>query len=503
MVEHKYDPTKWNEMKGPVVGGRDTYQSKSWNPTRKKWGAYTEKGPAPVWFAEANATNWTESMICKTKDLFYEAKLNECFKKGDEVAIKIHYGEYNRTAILRPEYIAAIVEEVRACGGNPYVVNDTTLSYHTYNSMAISQYQMEGAIRHGYTDATFGCPVLIADGYSGEDDYRVDIPEGNIIKETYIGRAIAEADAMIVLAHARGHSITMYGGILKQLGIGCQSKRGKYITHLAHWGDPHDAIGWPKFTDKCPGKACKFHKMCDDSCPRQAHKVTEHGKIWYPERCRLCYSCQVTCLFSGMTGIGFEENYFPNAMIAHADAALGALKCFDRGKVGFINCAIDVVPECDCFPWAGLAVAPDVGIFAGKDLLAVEEATLDAIDTAPVSPGSVAEEKGCKPGDDRFRMVNGFSPRITQAAGEKIGLGTRKYKLINYEPPMTPKHIAKWQIRKGGVANHKPTTVRLRDVFRKHDLTTEVMPFRRIDYEKEWAFNEWKKYDPFKGETPA
>jgi hypothetical protein len=204
-----------------------------------------------------------------------------------------------------------------------------------------------------------------------------------------------------------------------------------------------------------------------------------------------------------MTGIGFEENYFPNAMIAHADAALGALKCFDRGKVGFINCAIDVVPECDCFPWAGLAVAPDVGIFAGKDLLAVEEATLDAIDNAPVSPGSVAEEKGCKPGDDRFRIVNGFSPRITQAAGEKIGLGTRKYKLINYEPPMTPKHIAKWQIRKGGVANHKPTTVRLRDVFRKHDLTTEVMPFRRVDYEKEWAFNEWKKYDPFKGETPA
>ena len=52
MVEHKYDPTKWNEMKGPVVGGRDTYQSKSWNPTKKKWGAYTEKGPAPGPMAE-------------------------------------------------------------------------------------------------------------------------------------------------------------------------------------------------------------------------------------------------------------------------------------------------------------------------------------------------------------------------------------------------------------------------------------------------------------------
>lgn len=497
MSDYQCDPTKWVEMKQPVDGGREHYQTKSWNPPREKWGPFTASGPAPVWFAEANATNWTESMICKAKDLFYESKLNECFDKGDEVAIKIHYGEYNRTAILRPEYIAAIVEEVKACGGQPYVVNDTTLSYHTFNSMANAQLQMEGATRHGYTEQTFGCPVMIADGFSGEDDYRVDLPEGLILKETYIGRAVAEADAMIVLAHARGHSITMYGGILKQLGIGCQSKRGKYITHLAHWGDPHDAIGFPKFTDACPGKSCKFHQMCDDSCPREAHKVTEHGKQWFPEKCRLCYSCQVTCMFSGMSGITFEENYFPNAMIAHADAALGALKCFEKGKVGFINHAIDVAPECDCFPWAGLSVCPDVGIYAGKDLVAVECATLDGIDAAPINPGSVAEEKGLKPGDDKFRLINGFSPRITMAAAEKIGAGTQKYTLNNYEPVLTPESAGKWQIRPG-----KPVTLGLRDSFHKHDLATEVMPFRRAEYNKEWVWNEWKKFDPFKGVAP-
>jgi uncharacterized Fe-S center protein len=485
-------------MQKPVDGGKSTYQKKSWNPTKKKWGPYTQKGASPVWFAEANACNWTESMICKTKDLFYEAKLNACFEKGDEVAVKIHYGEYNRTAILRPEYIAAIVEEVKACGGHPYVVNDCTLSYHLYNNMATSQYQQEGAIRHGYTAATFGCPVIIADGFAGEDDYRVEIPEGLILKETYIGRAVAEADAMIVLAHARGHSTTMYGGATKQLGIGCQSKRGKYITHLAHWGDPHDSIGWPKFTDKCPGTACKFHKMCDDSCPHEAHKALEHGKEWHPERCRLCYSCQVTCLFSGMTGVTFEDNYFPNAMIAHADAALGALKCFDRGKVGFINCAIDIVPECDCFPWAGKAVCPDLGIFASRDLMALEEATLDAIDNAPIIPGSVAEEKKLKPGEDKFRAINGFSPRIITRSGEKIGLGSREYSLTNYEPVLTPENIGKWQVR----AN-KPTTIRLRAFFDKHDLTTEVMPFDRTQYAKNWVQEEWKKYDPYKGEKRA
>ena len=493
MSELKAEPTKWNEMAGPFIGGRDTYQAKSYG-FASNWGPYTTSGPAPVWFSEANATNWTESMICKAKDLFYEAKLNECFDKGDEVAVKIHYGEYNRTAILRPEYIAAICEEVKACGGNPYVVNDCTLSYHTFDNMAISQYQLEGAIRHGYNDATFKCPVLIADGYSGEDDLRVDLPEGLILKETFIGRAVAEADSMIILGHARGHSITMYGGVLKQLGIGCQSKRGKYITHLAHWGDPHDSIGWPKFTDGCPGKACKFAQMCDDSCPRDAHKVIEHGKEWWPDRCRLCYSCQVTCIFSGMTGVTFEENYFPNAMIAHGDAALGAMKTFERGKIGFYNFAIDVVPECDCFPWAGKAICPDIGIFASKDMIACEMATLDAIDAAPIIPGSVAAEKGVKIGDDKFKIVNGFSPRITMNAGEKIGSGTTQYKLITYEPVLTPEHAAKWQVR--DFTKQPAVTVRLRKIFNNHDLCKEVQPFKRIAFDKEWVWNEWKKYDP-------
>jgi hypothetical protein len=85
------------------------------------------------------------------------------------------------------------------------------------------------------------------------------------------------------------------------------------------------------------------------------------------------------------------------------------------------------------------------------------------------------------------------------AAGEKVGLGTQEYELINYEPVLTPENAARWQIRDG---SHKPTTVRLRDTFHRHDLATEVMPFGRTEYNKEWVFSEWKKYDPFKGETP-
>jgi len=62
MSELKAEPTKWNEMAGPFIGGRDTYQAKSYG-FKSNWGPYTTAGPAPVWFSEANATNWTESMI--------------------------------------------------------------------------------------------------------------------------------------------------------------------------------------------------------------------------------------------------------------------------------------------------------------------------------------------------------------------------------------------------------------------------------------------------------
>ncbi|MDP6360428.1 MAG: hypothetical protein QF473_35275 [Planctomycetota bacterium] len=72
---------------------------------------------AKVWFSDANATIWTESLVCKAKDLFYEAGLNECIEEGDSVAVKVHVGEWNGTRHLRPALVGAIVEEVKACGG--------------------------------------------------------------------------------------------------------------------------------------------------------------------------------------------------------------------------------------------------------------------------------------------------------------------------------------------------------------------------------------------------
>ena len=95
--------------------------------------------------------------------------------------------------------------------------------------------------------------------------------------------------------------------------------------------------------------------------------------------------------------------------------------------------AFDVAPECDCFPWNGYLCNADIGVFASMDCVAIDTAICDMIDKAPIGPNSRAEELGLKPGEDKFKAVNAFTPRIQLKAGEKIGLGTMNYELIEYD----------------------------------------------------------------------
>ncbi len=443
-----------------------------------------------VYLSPAGGTNWAESLIAKAKELFYIAELDKCIKPGDSVAVKIHVGEWNRTSCLRPEYVAAIVEEVKKCGGKPFVTDSTTLTYHLFNSRFDEVSILKTAYRHGFNPNSMGCPVIPADGFIGHDDVRVDIPNGNILKETYIGRAIACADAVINVAHAKGHGITSFGGCIKNFGIGGQSKRGKYCTHLAMWGDPADAIGYPLVNaDNCTGTGCQFHKLCEKGCPEGAITVTDKGLNLDIKKCRLCYSCQVTCLFTGSGTIGFRDDYFPYAQIAMSDAAKGVMNLHDPAKIGYMSYVVDVSPECDCFPWTGTSIVPDIGIMASKDIVAIDTAAIELIDAAPNYPGSRADDLGLKPGDDKFKAVNLVTPRFQLKAAEKIGMGSMKYELEKVEPMLSPETIGKHQYMQ------EPTTLTLRKHYKKggHILNNAagVLPFKRVTF----AEGKWKQFE--------
>jgi hypothetical protein len=111
------------------------------------------------------------------------------------------------------------------------------------------------------------------------------------------------------------------------------------------------------------------------------------------------------------------------------------------------------------------------------------------IDKAPIGPNSAAEQLGLKPGADKFKAINAFTPRIQLKAAEKIGMGTMSYELVTYEPELNPENISKWQIRKIPMTVHP-----MRQVLQNHHLGREF-EFGRHGTVKAWT-EDWKQFDP-------
>ena len=85
-----------------------------------------------------------------------------------------------------------------------------------------------------------------------------------------------------------------------------------------------------------------------------------------------------------------------------------------------------ISPECDCYDFSDLSVVPDIGILASKDPVALDQASLDMVKSAPGIPNS---KLGGYSGPDKFKRITGFDGIKILEHAEKIGLGTRKYTL--------------------------------------------------------------------------
>src|ERR671923_1407 len=167
--------------------------------------------------------------------VFDAAGFEQLITPGDIVAIKIHCGEYNNTAYLRPVYPRALADKVKELGGRPFVCDTTTLTYSPHASRATELDLLLTAERNGFTSAALGCPFIVADGFIGTSDYRIDLPEGYILKEAYVAQAIAAADVLITLTHFKGHPLGVIGGCRRCLL--CDDQSGEREGRLHQPGD--------------------------------------------------------------------------------------------------------------------------------------------------------------------------------------------------------------------------------------------------------------------------
>ena len=148
-------------------------------------------------------------------------------------------------------------------------------------------------------------------------DLVLEIPNGKILKENFVGKDIQKYDSMLVLSHFKGHPMGGYGGALKQLSIGCASSEGKSWIHSA--GQSKDQT---KIWDNLP-----------------------------------------------------EQNKFLESM---ADAASSVVKHFGKNIV-FINVMCNLSVDCDCCAVAEDPCMKDIGILASTDPIAIDQACIDLV----------------------------------------------------------------------------------------------------------------------------
>ena len=220
------------------------------------------------------------------------------------VAVKLHSGEEGNQNYLKPEFAKAIVEKV-----NGTVVECNTAYEGARNTTDKHKKLME---THGWTKY-FDVDIMDAEG----PDKVLEIPNGKVIKEDYVGKNIDNYDSMLVLSHFKGHPMGGYGGALKQLSIGVASSEGKAWIH-------------------------------------SAGKTKDQDKLW---------SCVA------------EQNEFLEAM---ADSAKSVAEFF-KGNIVYINVMCNMSVDCDCCSVAEDPCMKDIGILASLDPIAIDQACIDLV----------------------------------------------------------------------------------------------------------------------------
>lgn len=352
-----------------------------------------------------------ESQLDKLKRLIRRAGIEQIDFENKFVAIKIHFGELGNLSFLRPNYARAVADVVKELGGKPFLTDCNTL-YVGSRKNALEH--IDCAYQNGFTPYATGCQVIIADGLKGTDETLVPVKNGEYVHEAKIGHALMDADIVISLTHFKGHEQAGFGGCMKNLGMGGGSRACERIC-------AHGAISF----DESRERELKSGKTVTVPVAHINHDV-----------CVGCGRCIGACN--------------QDAIAPGSDAAVDVLNCkiaeytqaVVQDRPSFhISIAMDISPNCDCHAENDTPIVPDLGMFASFDPVAIDQACIDMALAAPTLPNSELtdmraklEAEGGIPErcqHDHFNLTHPDTNwRSMIEHGEKIGLGTSHYELI-------------------------------------------------------------------------
>ncbi|WP_421903913.1 DUF362 domain-containing protein [Maridesulfovibrio sp.] len=346
----------------------------------------------------------------KMKKLLKQSGLNAIIDPGNLVALKVHFGESGNTGYLNALNLRPIVDFLKKAGAKPFFTDTSTL-YVGDRGESVSHGLL--AARHGYDPNVVGAPVMFADGLRGE--YETTIPyAGEHISEAHVGGMFMETDMMVTLNHVKGHGLAGYGGAIKNIGMGCASKKGKMHIHVSTGPHLHP--------EKCTGCG-----VCITECAAKALDLDDEGKIIMGGKCTGCGRCFLSCRY-GAISIDWKSDVdiFTKRLIEYNKAILDNLK----RPAMHINFLMNITPDCDCHGYSDAPICPDLGVMISSDPVAVDQASLDMINAAPpLYPSRLPD--GLSKGDDKFKALAPDTPdSFGLKYAEEIGLGSRNYKLV-------------------------------------------------------------------------
>lgn len=362
-----------------------------------------------VYFIDLRATP-KENLVAKIARLMNTAGLSEKIKERDLVAVKLHFGELGNTAFIRPVFLRKIVETIKDVGGFPYLTDANTVYAGTRSD---SPRHLTTAIQNGFSYAVVDAPIIIADGLRGRNETAVKINQKHF-KKVYIGSDIVETDALISVAHFKGHELSGFGGTIKNLGMGCASRRGKL--------EQHSTVAPKVNTKNCVGCG-----DCIDHCSQQALSLKKEKAVLSSKKCIGCGECILICPESA---IEIQWNQaIPDFLEKMVEYTMGVLKN-KAGKTLYLNFITDISPACDCYGHNDAPIVRDIGIVAATDPIAIDQASVDLVNREPALPDSCLTTH-TQSGDDKFRGVYpNIDWEIQLDYAESIGIGTRSYELV-------------------------------------------------------------------------
>lgn len=327
-------------------------------------------------------------------DLLEAACAPEIINKGDLVALKIHFGEKGNDGFIKPDFVRPVIKLVNEKKAKGFLT-DTGTIYHGVRIDAVGHLKL--AAEHGFSQTRLGIPIIIADGLRGDDWREVEI-NGTHFKRVKIATAIHDADVIIALSHFKGHLLAGFGGAIKNLGMGCSSRLGKF--------EMHSTVSPTVSLEYCDGcGACIIH-CAHGALELKGKKIRLDQKL-----CKGCGECVLYCDYNALSitwnegAAGVQERF--------AEYALGATK----GKRAlYLNFANHITKNCDCLSKNETPLSPDVGILASLDPVAIDKASLDLVKK--------------QAGDVFSKAHPTVDYNIQLIHAEKLGLGNQEYELI-------------------------------------------------------------------------